>query len=47
MNVMMKQTLTNLGVGLLLAVLVIYLLLAANFQSLKLGVRRPFDGTRG
>ncbi len=32
----MKQTLTNLGVGLLLAVLVIYLLLAANFQSLKL-----------
>src|SRR5467141_1133590 len=32
----MKQTLTNLGVGLLLAVLVIFLLLAANFQSLKL-----------
>ena len=32
----MKQTLTNLGVGLLLAVLVIYLLLVANFQSLKL-----------
>jgi multidrug efflux pump subunit AcrB len=32
----MKQTLTNLGVGLLLAVLVIYLLLAANFQSLRL-----------
>jgi len=32
----MKQTLTNLGVGLLLAVLVIYLLLAATFQSLKL-----------
>jgi len=32
----MKQTLTNLGIGLLLAVLVIYLLLAANFQSLKL-----------
>ena len=32
----LKQTLTNLGIGLLLAVLVIYLLLAANFQSLKL-----------
>ena len=32
----MKQTLTNLGVGLLLAVLVIYLLLAANFQSTRL-----------
>jgi multidrug efflux pump subunit AcrB len=32
----MKQTLTNLGVGLLLAVLVIYLLLSANFQSLRL-----------
>jgi len=32
----MKQTLTNLAVGLLLAVLVIYLLLAANFQSLRL-----------
>jgi len=32
----MKQTLTNLGIGLLVAVLVIYLLLAANFQSLKL-----------
>src|SRR2546427_5703613 len=34
----MKQTLTNLGVGLLLAVLVIYLLLAANFQSIRLAV---------
>jgi len=32
----MKQTLTNLAVGLTLAVLVIYLLLAANFQSLRL-----------
>jgi len=32
----MKQTLTNLGVGLLLAVLVIYLLLSANFQSVRL-----------
>ena len=32
----MKQTLTNLGTGLLLAVVVIYLLLAANFQSLRL-----------
>jgi multidrug efflux pump subunit AcrB len=32
----MKQTLTNLGVGLLLAVLVIYLLLTANFQSMRL-----------
>jgi len=32
----MKQTLTNLAVGLLLAVLVIYLLLAAKFQSLRL-----------
>ena len=34
----MKQTLTNLGIGLLLAVLVIYLLLAANFQSLRLAL---------
>ncbi|PYX59295.1 MAG: acriflavin resistance protein [Acidobacteria bacterium] len=34
----MKQTLTNLGVGLLLAVLVIYLLLAANFQSIRLAL---------
>jgi multidrug efflux pump subunit AcrB len=32
----MKQALTNLSIGLLLAVLVIYLLLAANFQSLRL-----------
>src|SRR5215831_19455108 len=32
----MKQTLTNLGIGLLVAVLVIYLLLAANFESLRL-----------
>ncbi|HKW33907.1 MAG TPA: efflux RND transporter permease subunit [Candidatus Acidoferrum sp.] len=32
----MKQTLTNFGIGLLLAVVVIYLVLAANFQSLKL-----------
>ena len=34
----MKQTLTSLGMGLLLAVLVIYLLLAANFQSLRLAL---------
>jgi multidrug efflux pump subunit AcrB len=34
----MKQTLTNLGLGLLLAVLVIYLLLAANFQSIRLAL---------
>jgi multidrug efflux pump subunit AcrB len=33
----MRQTLTNLGVGLGLAVLVIFLLLAANYQSLRLG----------
>ncbi len=32
----MKQTLANLGVGLLLAVLVIFLLLSANFQSMRL-----------
>jgi len=32
----MKQTLTNLGAGLLVAVLVIYLVLSANFQSLRL-----------
>ena len=32
----MQDTLMNLGVGLLLAVLVIYLLLAANFQSVRL-----------
>jgi multidrug efflux pump subunit AcrB len=34
----MKQTLTNLGVGLLVAVLVIFLLLSANFQSLRLAL---------
>jgi multidrug efflux pump subunit AcrB len=34
----MKQTLTNLAVGLLLAVLVIYLLLAGNFQSMRLAL---------
>lgn len=32
----MRQTLGNLGIGLVLAVLVIFLLLAANFQSLRL-----------
>jgi len=32
----MKQTLTNLGIGLLVAVLVIFLLLSANFQSMRL-----------
>jgi multidrug efflux pump subunit AcrB len=32
----MRDTLLNLGIGLLLAVLVIYLLLAANFQSVRL-----------
>jgi len=34
----MNQTLTNLGVGLLVAVLVIFLLLSANFQSMKLSL---------
>jgi multidrug efflux pump subunit AcrB len=32
----MNQTLANLGVGLVLAVVVIFLLLSANFQSMKL-----------
>ncbi len=32
----MRQTFTNLGIGLLLAVVVIFLLLAANFESLRL-----------
>jgi multidrug efflux pump subunit AcrB len=32
----MKQTLKSLGVGLLIAVLVVFLLLAANFQSMRL-----------
>lgn len=32
----MRETLTSLGAGLLLAVLVIYLLLAANFESVRL-----------
>jgi multidrug efflux pump subunit AcrB len=32
----MNQTLTSLGVGLLIAVVVIFLLLAANFQSMRL-----------
>jgi multidrug efflux pump subunit AcrB len=34
----MKQTLASLGLGLVLAVLVIYLLLAANFQSIRLAL---------
>jgi len=34
----MQQTLANLGVGLLLAVLVIFLLLAANFESMRLAL---------
>ena len=34
----MRQTLTNLGVGLLVAVLVLFLLLAANFQSMRLAL---------
>jgi multidrug efflux pump subunit AcrB len=33
----MQQTLTSLSIGLLMAVLVIFLLLSANFQSLRLG----------
>jgi multidrug efflux pump subunit AcrB len=32
----MRQTLANLGIGLLLAIAVIFLLLAANFESLRL-----------
>lgn len=32
----MRETFTNLGIGLLVAVLVIFLLLAANFQSMRL-----------
>jgi multidrug efflux pump subunit AcrB len=32
----MRETLTNLGIGLLLAILVIFLLLAANFESVRL-----------
>jgi len=32
----MQQTLANLGIGLILAVLVIFLLLAANFESVRL-----------
>jgi multidrug efflux pump subunit AcrB len=32
----MSKTFTNLGIGLILAVVVIFLLLSANFQSLKL-----------
>ena len=34
----MKDTLSDLGVGLLLAVVVIFLLLAANFQSMRLSL---------
>ena len=34
----MKQTLTNLGIGLLIAILVIFLLLSANFQSMRLAL---------
>lgn len=32
----MRETFTNLGIGLLLAVVVIFLLLAANFESMRL-----------
>jgi multidrug efflux pump subunit AcrB len=32
----MRETLTNLGIGLLLAIMVIFLLLAANFESARL-----------
>jgi multidrug efflux pump subunit AcrB len=32
----MKETLSDLGIGLLLAIVVIFLLLAANFQSMRL-----------
>jgi multidrug efflux pump subunit AcrB len=34
----LEQTISGLKIGLLLAVLVIFLLLAANFQSLRLGL---------
>ena len=34
-----KQTISGLRIGLLLAVLVIFLLLAANFQSMRLALR--------
>ena len=34
----MRETLTNLAVGLVLAILVIFLLLAANFQSMRLSL---------
>jgi multidrug efflux pump subunit AcrB len=32
----MRETLTNLGIGLLVAVLVVFLLLSANFESMRL-----------
>jgi multidrug efflux pump subunit AcrB len=34
----MNETLSNLGIGLLLAIVVIFLLLAANFQSIRLSL---------
>lgn len=34
----MRETFTSLGVGLLLAILVIFLLLAANFESMRLSI---------
>jgi multidrug efflux pump subunit AcrB len=34
----MRETLTNLGIGLALAILVIFLLLSANFQSMRLAL---------
>lgn len=34
----MRETLTNLGLGLVLAILVIFLLLSANFQSMRLAL---------
>jgi multidrug efflux pump subunit AcrB len=34
----MSETLSNLGIGLLLAIVVIFLLLAANFQSMRLSL---------
>ena len=39
----LEQTIAGLRIGLLLAVLVIFLLLAANFQSVRLALGRRFS----
>ena len=43
----LEQTVSGLRIGLLLSVVVIFLLLAANFQSVRLALRRALHGAGG